>query len=236
VSESGPLRLAPSLGIKERKLAALLAGGDPAQPRLVDAVRDAQVLGSLELAGIAATLEQVRAARRGEDAPGPVRGLYRAVRAVVPQAPFAPALLLAWHREALGGGGFRETELSRGVGPAAAPAAFIRTRLESLEHWLATESGQGLKPAERGALTLARIVEIAPFEAANGRVARLAASHVMAAAGARPPVLAGADGGRLEEALRLAFELQTGPLVSLLEQASERALDAQIRALEQPAR
>ena len=236
MSESTRLRLAPSLAVKERRLAALLGGGDPAQPRLVEAVRDAQVLGSLELAGMAATAEEVRAAGRGGDAPEPVRGLYRALTAVDARTPFSPELTLTWHREALGPGVFRETELPPDAGPPAAPAAFIRGRIESLQHWLATESGQGLKPAERGALTLARLVEIAPFEAGNGRVARLATSHVMVGAGARPPVLMGTDGARLEEALRLAFQLQTGPLVALLEEASERALDAQIQALEEAVR
>jgi hypothetical protein len=231
VSESTRLRLAPSLAVKERRLAALLGGGDPAQPRLVEAVRDAQVLGSLELAGVAATAEEVRGARGG-DAPGPAGGLYRALTAVDPLTAFSPDLVLTWHREGHGGGAFRAADLPPRPGPAPAPAAFIRTRIESLQHWLATESGQGLKPAERGALTLARLVEIAPFEAGNGRVARLAASHVMVGAGARPPVLVGTDGPRLQEALRHAFELQTGPLVALLEEASERALDVQIRALE----
>jgi protein involved in temperature-dependent protein secretion len=63
-------------------------------------------------------------------------------------------------------------------------------------------------------------------------VARLAASHVMVRAGARPPVLLGEDRPRLVEALQSAFQLQTAALASLLDEAAERALDVMIRAIE----
>ena len=69
-----------------------------------------------------------------------------------------------------------------------------------------------------------------PWDEGNGRVARLAASHVMVRAGARPPVLIGADAERLEQALLAAFALQTEPLVRLLDEASERALDVMLAA------
>jgi hypothetical protein len=84
----------------------------------------------------------------------------------------------------------------------------------------------------RGALALARLLEIRPFLEANGRVARLAASHLMEAAGAEPPILVGGDAPRLEAALQRAFQLDTEPLVALLDEASERSLDVQLQALE----
>jgi Fic family protein len=108
---------------------------------------------------------------------------------------------------------------------------FIASRLAILEQWLAVESSRELKPAQAGALAMARIVEILPFAAGNGRVARLAASHLMVRAGARPPVLVGTDAVRLEASLRAAFQLSTEPLTSLLEEASERALDVMIGLL-----
>ena len=54
----------------------------------------------------------------------------------------------------------------------------------------------------------------------------------MVRAGARPPVWDGEDEPRLRAVLQAAFQLQTEPLCALLDQASERALDVMIRALE----
>jgi Fic family protein len=93
------------------------------------------------------------------------------------------------------------------------------------------DSGRELKPAQQGALVMARLVEVLPFEDGNGRVARLAASHLMVRAGMRSPILRGEDRGRLEESLQRAFRFETEPLCALLEEASERALDVMIEVL-----
>ena len=53
----------------------------------------------------------------------------------------------------------------------------------------------------------------------------------MVRAGARPPILVGADGPRIEACLQAAFQLSTEPLTRLLDEASERALDVMIQAL-----
>ena len=47
-----------------------------------------------------------------------------------------------------------------------------------------------------------------------------------------PPILVGADGPYLVAVLRAAFRLDTEPLVSLLVEASSRALDVMIQAVE----
>ncbi|HVD78708.1 MAG TPA: hypothetical protein VNH43_13920, partial [Vicinamibacteria bacterium] len=57
------LRLGPSAAAKEKRLVSLLAGRDISGLGLAEAVRDAQVFGSLELAGETATLDEARAAR-----------------------------------------------------------------------------------------------------------------------------------------------------------------------------
>ena len=79
---------------------------------------------------------------------------------------------------------------------------------------------------------MARIVEVLPFDDGNGRVARLAASHLMVRGGRRPPILVAGDGPRLVAALQAAFRLETEPLATLLDEASERAVDVMIQALE----
>jgi Fic family protein len=94
------------------------------------------------------------------------------------------------------------------------------------------DSSRELGPPQAGALALARLVEILPFEDGNGRVSRLAAAHLMRRAGARVPILVAADEPRLRQALQAAFQLHTEPLAALLDEASERSLDVTIEALE----
>jgi len=227
------LRLGPSAAAKEKRLAGLLGARDPSGLGLAEAVRDAQVLGSLELAGESAAREEVRAARNAPASSSAAAGLMRALGAVDPGSPLTVDALLAWHA-ALGlqaTGGFRARDRSRVLGPPPAPAEFISSRLMLLQEWLGVESSRELKPAQAGALAMARILEILPFDRGNGRVARLAASHLMVRAGARPPILVGPDGARIEACLQAAFQLSTEPLTSLLDEASERALDVMIQAL-----
>ena len=231
--EVSGVRLGPSVAHKEKRLRALLGERDPADPGLREAVEDAQLLGSLELDGFSCTWEEVRSARGGGTPQPAIRGLREARTAVPAGAPFSVAALLTWHRAVTGASaGFRRAEHARPEGPPPAPAEFIPDRLEVLEQWLGFESGHELGPVQQGALVLARLVDIMPFEEANGRVSRLAASHLMERGGMRPPILAGADRPRLEACLQAAFRLETQPLMTLLQEASERALDVMIQTLE----
>lgn len=224
------IRLSTAGALKERRLAALLAGRTPDDVALPAAIEDAQLLGSLQLAGFDFSWDQVLAARRGETAPEPILALRRARAAVDTRSPLDLAALLAWHAAVSGRrAALRTSEHDR---EGAAPPAFIEGRLRILEQWLGADSARELGPAQAGALALARVVEIAPFEDGNGRVSRLAASHMMVRAGARPPILVGADQPRLEAALQSAFRLETVPLAELLQEASERALDVMIQTLE----
>ena len=227
-----PLRLGTSAALKEKRLAQLLERA--VDGAFLDAVvADAQVLGSLELAGFSFTWDEVRAAGKGAEAPAPVMRLWQAQRALPRDAPLGVAELLLLHGAVVGdAAGLRTRELVREQGPPPAPPAFIESRLQILAEWLDSQSGRELRPAQAGALALARILEILPFQEGNGRTARLAASHLMVRAGARPPVLVGADAPRLEAALQAAFRLETEPLAALLEEASERALEVMIQALE----
>lgn len=228
-----PLRLAASATHKERRLAELVERARVAEAALRAVVADAQLLGSLELAGFRFSWDEVRAAGRGADAPAPIMRLWQAQRALPREASLGIAELLLLHEAVVGdAAGFRTRELVREKGPPPAPPAFVESRLQILAEWLEGQSGRELRPAQAGALALARIVEILPFLEGNGRTARLAASHLMVRAGARPPVLVGADAPRLEAVLQTAFRLETEPLAALLEEASERALDVMIQTLE----
>ena len=225
------LRLEPSRALKEKRLASLLAGRSESEPALQEVVRDAQLLGSLELAGFAFTWEDVRGT-----SPGPeIRGLRHAQALAAPQSPLTVATLLAWHEAVVGpGGGWRRSERTREGGPPPAPPTFVEGRLRLLEDWLAMDSGRELRAAQAGALAFARILEVLPFDDANGRVSRLAVSHVMVRAGERPPILVKGDLPRLVAVLQAAFRLDTEPLSRLLEEASERSIDVLISVFRTP--
>ena len=234
MSESRLIRLAPSAALKEKRLAALLAERGGHQGLVTEQVQDAQLLGSLELAGFSLSWEEIKASRQGG---GPTQDAARCLRRAQATAATAqgPSVddLMTWHAEVTGTASLLRTGPRERVGgPPASPPEFVRPRLESLVHWLTSESGLELRAAQRGALGLARLVEILPFDDANGRVSRLLASHLMTRAGARPPILVGADRPRLDQCLAAAFRLVVEPLTALLEEASERALDVALQTLE----
>ena len=230
MSEVHGLRLAPSATLKEKRLAALLEGRDPG-PALLEAIEDAQILGSLELAGVAASWEEVTADRRAPVA-GPVSALRRARSAVDPRSDLDRRALGAWNVALFGEGAGWRTSVRRREGVEPAPPPAIPGRLAILEQWMGSEGASGLNPVQQAALALARVVEILPFEDGNGRIARLAASHLMVRGGRRPPILVAGDGKRLRACLEAAFRFDTEPLCALLAEASDRCLDVMIQTLE----
>src|SRR5262245_24392598 len=174
------LRLTPSLSLKEQRLHERL-GGRPAALGLLEIAEDARLLGSLELSGVPASWEEVRKRRVGAPVSADVAALGRALAAVAPSAGLDALALMAWHSALFPEEpGYRRSPRAREGAPPGAPPEFIESRLALLADWLGADSGRELKPLERAALGMARIVEILPFEDGNGRVSRLAASHVMA--------------------------------------------------------
>ncbi len=222
----------PSAAVKERRLAALLqeAKLQPDDPVLAGLVEDAQLLGSLELAGFRFTWDEVRAFRATGEGPPPIVALRRARAAVPRDAPLSVAAVREWHEAVAGPVGFR-TEERRREGAPAAPAGRIEERLADLVDWIETAATRDLAPVQAAAVAFARLVEILPFDDANGRVSRLAASHLVVRGGMRPPILVSGDAPRLRASLEAAFRLETEPLVALLAEASGRALDVMIQTL-----
>ena len=229
---SSGLHLQPSAAARERRLAALLEerGLRADDAGLAAIVEDAQLLGSLELAGLRVAWDEVRSSRASGEGPADVLALRRARAAVAPASPLTVEAVRAWHAAIAGPAGFRRGERERAGAPTA-PAARVADRLATLADWLETAGRRDLRPEQAAALALARIVEILPFDDANGRVSRLAASHVMVRGGLRPPILVAGDGARLRAAIEAAFRLETEPLVSLLVEASGRAVEVTIQSL-----
>jgi hypothetical protein len=226
------LRLQPAAALKERRLASLLGerGLRPGDAGLAGIVEDAQLLGSLELAGRRFGWDEVRSSRVSGEGPPDVLALRRARGAVAPDAPLGVAAIRTWHETLAGPVGFRRTERQRAGAPTA-PAGLVESRVATLGEWLETVGRRDLQPEQAAALALARLVEILPFDDANGRVSRLAASHLMVRGGMRPPILVAGDAPRLRASLEAAFRLETEPLVALLVEACGRALDVMIQTL-----
>ena len=229
---SQPLHLQPSAAVKEKRLAALLEGRgvSPDDPGLAEIVEDAQLLGSLELAGLRFTWDEVRSSRVAGEGPAEILALRRARAAVPADAPFSLAAIRAWHEALAGPVGLRRGTRERD-GALPAPAELVEGRLATLTEWLEVAGPRDLTPDQVAAVALARLVEILPFDDGNGRVSRLAASHLMVRGGMRPPILVAGDAPRLRAALEAAFRLETEPLVALLAEASGRALDVMIQSL-----
>src|SRR6185295_11316471 len=116
------LHLGRSAALKQKRLAELRATRAAGDDALHEALEQALAQGSLALAGIPPD-------------PGAIAQLRAARNAVAPDAPFAVAALLAWHRAATGSGGtLRQKPRAREGGPPPAPVEFLEARLESLAH------------------------------------------------------------------------------------------------------
>ncbi len=229
---SSGLHLQPSAAVREKRLAALLEqrGLRADDPGLAAIVEDAQLLGSLELAGFRFAWEEVRSSRSSGEGPADLVSLRRARAAVPSDAPLTVEAIRTWHAAIAGPVGFRRAERDREGAPPS-PAGLVASRLATLAEWLETAGTRDLRPEQAAALALARIVEVLPFDDANGRMSRLAASHLMVRGGLRPPILVAGDAARLRAAIEAAFRLETEALVVLLLEASGRAAEVMIQSL-----
>ncbi|HXY39502.1 MAG TPA: hypothetical protein VEQ10_07525, partial [Vicinamibacteria bacterium] len=131
------MRLQAAGEAKERRLASLLAerGRAADDLRLAEVVADAQLLGSLALAGVKAHWDEVRGSRRTGEGPAAVLALRRAQHTVAAGAPLTVTAIRAWHAAIAGPVGFRAREREREDAPTT-PPEWIEARLSTMEEWL----------------------------------------------------------------------------------------------------
>ena len=215
------IRLAPSAAVKERRLRRSQGRRLRPGPGLRQAVLEAQAMGSLELAGLTASPEAVAAlaSRAGGGRSGrPLHG-RRAARLAARRSRAAPPP-----------SGARTGRASRARRPLRPHSS--RAACQTLEHWLAAESARELAPGRRGRAGAGAGDRDPPLRRRQ-RPCRAAGRLARGRARGRPP--SGPDAGRRPaaggSAPGAAFQLHTEPLARLLDEASERALDAMLTAL-----
>jgi hypothetical protein len=158
--------------------------------------------------------------------------LLRAVRAVESiarregrAAQLTPALLI--QLDASSGAGFRKST------PAdkRPPGEHLDRAIESACMWFAAESFDELNPIEQASIVYLRMIEIQPFEQANGRGSLVAAS-LFTLRGGLPPIIIRPEHGK---AFRLAIEegvrMNTKPMVELIAEATYKTLDEMVERM-----
>ncbi len=114
-------------------------------------------------------------------------------------------------------GRFRQCEMpSLGEGHEPAEAEMIRFVLENALEWFNSESFHEMHEVEKTALVLIKLIDIQPFEAANGRTLRLASNFFLLRAGYPPALIKAAKASQYAIAIEQALRFHTQPLIDLL--------------------
>jgi len=95
--------------------------------------------------------------------------------------------------------------------------------------WTQADSFLELHPVEQSAIVHLRVIEVQPFESANNRTARVAASFFLMRAGLPPLIVEPGLERIYEAALDEAIRLNTRPMVELVAEATEGTLSNLIR-------
>lgn len=207
-----PLRLAADVPGRERLVRERLEREPETRAQVFRVLEEAFVDGVIELARLE---------------PG-MRGPHLSAVAAVPADGAVDADALArWHRHLGGSGEWRRSALE-----AASPPEFVADRVGRLHEWLVTDSGRELQPSAAGALVLARLMEIQPFEDWNTSVALMAARQAMRRGGGLGMVLREEDRASLRNAVPQAQAFETRPLAVVLEKGALRALELAVAELE----
>jgi hypothetical protein len=124
-------------------------------------------------------------------------------------------------------GALRATALSPIYpGQDCAPPEFIDRSLLNFFEWIKAPSFADIHPIERTALSLARIVDIWPFEFGNITMAIVFSNVFLRQAGLTPFVVSPQHRREFEIALAKAMTIETQPLVNAIYQTVKREMEA----------
>ncbi|MCI0489123.1 MAG: Fic family protein [Blastocatellia bacterium] len=174
----------------------------------------------------------------GEDAA--IAGLLASLRVVETEArergrtaALTPETLSKLHEPfGVEGEGFRKTPGEATSPFKPTPAAYLSTTIESACRWFAVESFAELSPIEQASIALLRILEIQPFERASQRTAILAASLFTLRSQLPPVIIEPGRAPAYRAALDEGARMNTTPMVELLAEVIEAALDRMIEMIE----
>lgn len=138
--------------------------------------------------------------------------------------------LLELHRllvtgKAQGAARFRETEIKPICeGHEPMEAMLVPEVVENALEWFKAESFHQMHEVEKTALMLAKLIDIHPFEDANGRTIRLISNFYLLKAGYPPAVISASRASEYAFAIQGAMRFHTQPIIDLLTEAAHQSL------------
>lgn len=138
--------------------------------------------------------------------------------------------LLALHRILLSGvhsraGEFRKQEaapLAKGHEPTE--AALVGPVVDNALEWFQSESFAQMHEVEKSALMLIKLMDVQPFEEANGRTLRLFSNFFLLKSGYPPAVIPASQASQYALAIQRSLRFDTQPIIDLIADATDRSL------------
>jgi len=90
--------------------------------------------------------------------------------------------------------------------------------------WFQSESFAQMHEVEKSALMLIKLLDIQPFEEANGRILRVFSNFFLLKAGYPPAVIPASRGSEYVLAVQSALRFETQPIIDLIADATDRSL------------
>ena len=146
-------------------------------------------------------------------------------------AELAPDVLIRLHNPLGSTEGFRITAGDRNRPLKPTPAAHLIAVVDSACRWFTADSFRELNPIEQAAIAYLRLIEIQPFERASDQTALVAASLFTMRSDLPPIIIRPEMKPQYLAAISQAVKTNTRPMVELMADAVEKALDEMIRII-----
>lgn len=138
--------------------------------------------------------------------------------------------LLGLHRVLLSGvhpraGEFRQQDvppLAQGHEPIE--AELVGAVVDNALGWFQSESFGQMHEVEKSALMLIKLMDVQPFEEANGRTSRLFSNFFLLKAGYPPAIIPASQANPYSLALQRSLAFDTQPIIDLLAEGTDRSL------------
>ena len=117
-------------------------------------------------------------------------------------------------------GRFRESEINAlGEGHEPIEAELVPYVVENALEWFNSDSFHEMHEVEKTALMLMKMIDISPFEEANGRTLRMFSSFFLLKSGYPPAIVPSGRASQYAMAIQNSLRFHTQPLIDLLAEA-----------------